>query len=176
MTHKTVNLDLSCYKDNLTVLTALFKYHARKEGWSEQDIDNVLTEANRLKDHSHFVETISSYCEVKIDDKVDPKEVWEVLSQLSLHTHYLASKPIAKWNAYDLSNYRALMIKSGKLKKVYGVYNTAVTQDNVAVVDQHPNFFFDSREKAEAVMQELIADGAFQASEVQVLFHYQKQQ
>ena len=173
--NKTVNLDLDRYRDDLTILTALFKYQARKEAWSEAEIDAVIAEANRLKDRDHFIETIESHCEVRLDERIDPKEVWQVLSQLGLHTHYLASKAIAQWDEYDLSNYRSLMIKAGKLKKVYGVYDTMVSQDDVAMVDKHPNFFFDSKEKAEAVMQELIADGVFSADEVHVLFHYRKQ-
>lgn len=173
--NKTVNLDLNCYKDNLTVLTALFKYHARKEGWSKEQINTVLTEAHRLKDHTHCIETISSHCEVHIDDTIDPKEVWEVLSQLGLYTHYLAYKVIAKWDCYDINNFRSLMIKAGKLKKMYGIYNTTVSQEEVPNVDSHPNFFFDSKEKAETVMQGFIADGIFEADEIHVLFRYEKQ-
>lgn len=173
--NKTVNLDLSCYKDDLTILTALFKYQARKEGWTEDEIDELLYDAKSPKDYDHFIETISSHCQVKMDTNVDPKELWEVLSQLGLHTHYLASKAIAKWDSYDVSNYRTLLIKSGKLKKVYGIYNTMVAQDDVAIVDNHPNFFFDSKDKAEAVLQELITDKVFEKDEVYVLFHYKKQ-
>ena len=48
---------------------------------------------------------------------VDPKEVWKVLSQLGLHTHYLATKAIAYWDEYDHSNYRSLLYKAGRLKQ-----------------------------------------------------------
>jgi len=47
---------------------------------------------------------------------IDPKEVWSVLCQLGLHTHYLASKSIDFWDEYDRSNYRSLLYKSGRLK------------------------------------------------------------
>ena len=174
MIDKTVNLDLGCYKDDLTVLAGLFKYQARKEAWEEPEIDTVIAEANRLKDRDHFIETIRAHCEVRIDQHIDPKEVWEVLSQLGLHTHYLASKTIASWDSYDVSNFRSLMIKAGKLKKMYGIYDTNVSQEDISHVDSHPNFFFDSREKAEAVMREFIADGIFQADDIHVLFRYKK--
>ncbi|WP_299223855.1 hypothetical protein [uncultured Psychroserpens sp.] len=49
-------------------------------------------------------------------ESIDPKEVWEVLSQLGHHTHYLATKPITDWDEYDRSNYRSLRIKAGKEK------------------------------------------------------------
>ena len=174
MNLKTVNLDLSCYKDNLNILTALFKYQARKEAWSEEEISSVLSEAYRLNDHDHFIETITSHCEVKNDEKIDPKEVWGVLSQLGLHTHYLASKEIARWNVYDKSNYRALMIKAGKLKKVYGIYDSMINQNDMPDIESHPNFCFDNKEKAELVMQEMIADDVFKADEVHVLWRYKK--
>jgi len=173
--NKTVNLDLGCYKDNLTVLLALFKYQARKEAWDEPEIDAVISEANRLGDHDHFIETITSHCRVKIDERIDPKEVWEVLSQLGLHTHYLASKAIATWDSYDLGNFRSLMIKSGKLKKMYGIYDTCISQKDMPHVDSHPNFFFDNREKAEAVIREFVADGIYRADSIHVLFRYKKQ-
>ena len=53
---------------------------------------------------------------MKQNKKIDPKEVWEILQQLGLHTHYLASKPIINWDEYDRSNYRSLRIKAGKEK------------------------------------------------------------
>mgnify|MGYP007033642436 FL=1 len=48
------------------------------------------------------------------NESTDPKEVWEVLSQLGHRTHYLASKPIELWDEYDRSNYKSLRRKAGK--------------------------------------------------------------
>lgn len=51
---------------------------------------------------------------MKNNEKIDPKEVWDILQQLGLYTHYLASKPIAFWDEYDRSNYMSLKRKAGK--------------------------------------------------------------
>jgi len=51
---------------------------------------------------------------MKQNESIDPNEVWEVLSQLGHHTHYLASKPIKSWDEYDRSNYKSLRRKAGK--------------------------------------------------------------
>lgn len=53
------------------------------------------------------------------NNNICPDEVWEVLSQLGHHTHYLASKPIELWDEYDRSNYRSLRKKAGKDKNEY---------------------------------------------------------
>lgn len=178
MTHeisKTLNLDLRCYQTDSIVVEALFKFHARKADWTEQEINLVLTEAHRLKDHDHFMEVINKHCEVKFDNRIDPKEVWEVLSQLGLHTHYLANKSIAFWDTYDLSNYRSLMIKAGKLKKVYGIYDSLVNQDDVSSINSHPPFFFKTKEEAQAVMQDMVVAHKWNKEDCHVLFHYIKQ-
>jgi hypothetical protein len=51
-----------------------------------------------------------------------PEAVQATLNQLCLHLHYLGDKPVSQWDGYDLSNYRSLQLKSGRLIKVYGIY------------------------------------------------------
>lgn len=48
---------------------------------------------------------------------IDPNEVWEVLRQLDVETHYLGQKPTEEWDKYDLSNYKALLHKAGRAPK-----------------------------------------------------------
>ena len=107
---------------------------------------------------------------------IDPKEVWEVLCQLGHQTHYLATKVIAHWDEYDHSNYRALQIKAGRIKRMYGIYDTDIKQEDVYNVDSPPNTFYPSLEEALSEMQKLINDGTFKEEEVQVLSLYRKQE
>ena len=171
--NKTVNLDLSNYDVNSFVILGLFVHQAKKEGWTEQEIEIVTKEA-KSKDYEHLCQTIKNHCEVK-QQQVSCEEIWEVLSQLGLYTHYLASKPIADWDGYDHSNYKALLIKSGKLKKMYGIYGSNVSQNDVEIVTSHPNFYFKKEEEAKAAMKQLVADGLFKAEELHVLHRYRRQ-
>ncbi|WP_299111942.1 hypothetical protein [uncultured Winogradskyella sp.] len=171
--NKTVNLDLSNYEVNSFVILGLFVHQAKKEGWTQEEIEAVAKEA-KSKDYEHLCQTIKYYCEVK-QEQISSEEIWEVLSQLGFHTHYLASKPIDNWDEYDRSNYRSLLIKSGKLKKMYGIYKSNVSQNDVELVTSHPNFYFKKEEEAKAVMQQLIADGLFSPEELHILHRYRRQ-
>jgi len=170
---KTVNLDLSSYEVNSFVILGLFVDQAKKEGWTEEEIEAVTKEA-KSKDYEYLSQTIKNHCEVK-EQRITYEEIWEVLSQLGQHTHYLANKPIADWDGYDRSNYRWLLIKSGKLRKMYGIYGSNVSQNDVDTVTSHPNFYFRKEEEANAVMQQLIADGLFKPEELHVLYRYRRQ-
>ncbi|MFV0571718.1 MAG: hypothetical protein ACK5M1_04695 [Xanthomarina gelatinilytica] len=171
--NKTVNLDLVGYNGNAFVILGLFQHQARQEEWSDAEIDAVITEA-KSKDYDHLLATILNHCEAK-KQSIDPKEVWDVLNQLSLQTHYLADKVIANWDEYDHANYRSLLIKAGRLKKMYGVYESYIKQDDVETTTSHPNFFFKTQEEATAVMEQIVADGLFEADELHVLYRYKKQ-
>lgn len=171
--NKTVNLDLSSYEANTFVILGLFALQAKKEGWTEHEIE-IVTKQAKSKDYEYLCQTIKNHCEVK-QQQVTSEEVWEVLSQLGLHTHYLASKPIEDWDGYDRSNYRSLLIKSGKLKKMYGIYGSNVSQNDVDVVTEHPSFYFKKEEEAKAVIQQLIAEGLFKPEELHVLHRYRRQ-
>lgn len=108
------------------------------------------------------------------DPSINPKEVWDILQQLRLYTHYLASKPIAFWDEYDRSNYRSLQRKSGRIKQMYGIYSTDVNQQEASHATTQPKRFFRTKEEATAVMNELIAQGALNKNEVHILWIYKK--
>ncbi|MBV7270647.1 hypothetical protein [Winogradskyella luteola] len=170
--NKTVNLDLSSYDVNSFVILGLFVHQAKKEGWTKEEIE-LVTKKAKSKDYEHLCRTIKNHCEVK-QQKISSEEIWEVLSQLGLHTHYLASKPIEDWDSYDRSNYKLLLIKSRKLMKMYGIYGSDVSQKDVDTVTSHPNFYFSKEEEATAVMQQLYADGVFSPGELHVLYRYKR--
>ncbi len=64
--NKTVNLDLVGKNGNAFVLMGFFQKQARKEGWSQEEIDVVLTEA-KSDDYNHLLVTLSSYCKPEND-------------------------------------------------------------------------------------------------------------
>ncbi len=101
-----------------------------------------------------------------------PVEVMKTLEQLGLQTHYLASKAIAFWDEYDHSNYRSLQIKAGKIKRVYGIYDTMVKQQDVYQITSQPKRFFESYDLAKEKLQEFIDSGTFKEDEIHILYRY----
>lgn len=62
LVEKTVNLDLVGVDGNAYIIMAQFKRQATKEGWSKDEIDLVLQEA-QSKDYNHLLSTILDYCD-----------------------------------------------------------------------------------------------------------------
>ena len=65
---KTLNLELVGVDGNAYAIMGLFRRQARREGWSEQEIETVIEEA-MSGDYNHLLSTIMTYCEPK-----DPEE------------------------------------------------------------------------------------------------------
>lgn len=63
---KTVNLNLVGVDGNAFMIMGVFKWQAKKEGWSNKEIDTVITEA-KSGDYNHLLATISNHCEAKDD-------------------------------------------------------------------------------------------------------------
>ena len=82
--------------------------------------------------------------------------------------HYLASKPVNDWDEYDLSNYRSLLQKSGKAKKVYAIFTADVLAEDVYAVTTKPSYFFDTKEDAETEIQNIIKEEKFTESELKI--------
>ena len=57
-----VHLNVDDYHENTDVLIEMFKATALQEGWREHEVHAVITEAYRLLDHDHLIETIRKYC------------------------------------------------------------------------------------------------------------------
>lgn len=64
---KTVNLDLVGIDGNAYSIMGAFSRQARRELWSQQEIDLVLEEA-QSGDYNHLLATIMSYCEPIYND------------------------------------------------------------------------------------------------------------
>lgn len=58
---KKVNLDLVGIDSNAFSILAAFRRQARREGWTKEEIDEVLTEAKK-GDYSDLLNTISNRC------------------------------------------------------------------------------------------------------------------
>ena len=58
---KYVKLQLWGLDGNAFSLMGAFRIQARKEGWSEDDISKVITEA-RSSDYDHLIATLDSHC------------------------------------------------------------------------------------------------------------------
>lgn len=61
MTDKKIKLKLVGLDGNAFVLLAAFQRQAEKEGWTQEDIDEVLTEA-KSGDYAHLTTVLSDHC------------------------------------------------------------------------------------------------------------------
>ncbi len=61
---KTVNLELVDVDGNAFAIMGVFSRQARREGWTQEEIDLVLEEA-KSGDYDHLLATIMIYCEPK---------------------------------------------------------------------------------------------------------------
>ena len=67
---KTVNLDLVGVNGNAFMIIGVFQRQAKREGWSKEEIDLVLTEA-KSGDYNHLLATIENHCEPKDESHDD---------------------------------------------------------------------------------------------------------
>lgn len=69
--NKTVNLDLVGIDCNAFSIMGAFSRQARRERWTQEEIDLVLEEA-KSGDYDHLLATIMGYCEpIDEDDEND---------------------------------------------------------------------------------------------------------
>ncbi|MGJ8665156.1 MAG: hypothetical protein ACSHW7_02220 [Patiriisocius sp.] len=61
---KTVNLDLDGVNGNTFFIMGAFKRQAKREGWTQDEINEVLKEA-KSRDYNHVLSTIKNHCEIK---------------------------------------------------------------------------------------------------------------
>jgi hypothetical protein len=70
MINKTVNLNLVGLNSDAYSIINAFKRQAQEEGWTEEEIEEVITKA-RSGNYAHFISTIDDYC---IDDSEDEED------------------------------------------------------------------------------------------------------
>ncbi|MCI5050862.1 MAG: hypothetical protein MRY57_00960 [Candidatus Pacebacteria bacterium] len=64
---KTVDLDLDGVNGNAFMIMGVWRRQAVREGWSDDEIQAVLTEA-KSSDYNHLLATIMNHCESKNDE------------------------------------------------------------------------------------------------------------
>lgn len=62
LNNKMINLDLRGFKGTAKTLLGLFEYVAKRESWTDEEIELVVTESTKHDDYNHLVETIREYC------------------------------------------------------------------------------------------------------------------
>ena len=70
--NKTINLELVGVNGNAFMIMGVFQRQARKENWTQEEIDLVLEEA-KSSDYNHLLATISNHCEV-IDESLNTSD------------------------------------------------------------------------------------------------------
>jgi hypothetical protein len=64
---KTVDFDLVGVNGNAFMVMGVFRKQARKEGWSDDDIQVVIDEA-KSGNYDHLMATIINHCESKEEE------------------------------------------------------------------------------------------------------------
>lgn len=100
--------------------------------------------------------------------KLEQEEVDGFFQRTQNEIHYLASKPVEEWDSYDVSNYRSLLLKTGTTKKVFGIFTSDVLAEDVYAVTTKPSYFFDTKEEAEAEIENIVSEGQFSKEELVV--------
>ena len=61
---KTVNLNLIGVNGNVFMIMGVFRKQAKRDGWTQEEIDLVLTEA-KSGDYNHLLATIENHSKPK---------------------------------------------------------------------------------------------------------------
>lgn len=59
---KTVNIDLHQVDDNAFHIMGAFGRHAKRQGWTQVEVDTVIAEAT-AGDYDHMLAVIQAHCE-----------------------------------------------------------------------------------------------------------------
>lgn len=68
--NKTIKLDLIGIDGNAHAIIAVFKRQALREGWTSDEVEQVLTEAKSFN-YDHLLATILNHCEVEDEPFID---------------------------------------------------------------------------------------------------------
>jgi hypothetical protein len=64
---KTVNLNLVGVDSNAFAILGAFERQARREGWTQEEI-NLVTEEAKTRDYDHLLNVIVNHCELQEED------------------------------------------------------------------------------------------------------------
>lgn len=93
--------------------------------------------------------------------KLEQSEVHRFFDQIRIDPHYLRDKPVDQWDSYDTSNYYSILVKHGKIKRVFAIFTADVKSEDKYAVTTKPSYFFDTRKEAEKELENIIAEGQF---------------
>ena len=147
-------------------------YWLYKDVWSENALG--FMERDKLLELINGDDVVLDWTIHKIEQQMttisnySQEEVESFFIKTQNEIHYLASKPVENWDEYDLSNYRNLLLKTGKAKKVYAVFTADVLAEDVYAVTTKPSYFFDTKKEAEAEIKSIVAEGQFTKDELVV--------
>lgn len=133
-----------------------------EELWETIDDDCVLLEYNLEKWKTSL----------KSKEGITTQKVWNTLEQLNLRSHYLGVKYTTQWDAYDLSNYRSLQLKAGCVQKMYGIFDIAVSQEQVHQVTTKPFRYYKQEAITYEILEKLIQAQHHQKDNLHVLYVY----
>lgn len=120
-------------------------------------------------DYSILLWTIHRLQKQMIDTpSISQKDIDAFFQRTHNEIHYLASKPVEEWDEYDTSNYRSLLVKTGTTKKVFAIFTSDVLAEDVYAVTTKPSYFFDTKEEAEAEIDNILIEKKFTRDELVV--------
>mgnify|MGYP000454018693 FL=1 len=60
--NKMIDFDFRGFKGTTQAILELFQHLAKEEGWTSEEIQNVIAEATKNGDEDHLIETIIEHC------------------------------------------------------------------------------------------------------------------
>ncbi len=141
-----------------------------RDSWSKNALgfmERKALEEIILTDYQVLLWTIHKFEErMTASPEYSQDEIDGYFQRTQNEMHYLALKPVAEWDAYDYSNYRSLMVKTGTTKKVYAIFTSDVLKEDVYAVTSKPSYFFDTKAEAEAELQKILEGDEFKPNEL----------
>ena len=100
--------------------------------------------------------------------KYSQSEVTSFFRKQQKEMHYLASKPVEDWDAYDKANYHSLRLKTNTSKQVYGIFTSDVLAEDVYAVTTKPTHFFDTKKEAEDELENILLEKKFKRKDLTI--------
>lgn len=149
-------------KDDL-VSICLWLYS--QKSWKREDLE-IKSEAQLIEligTHANCVLWMIFELENRMNSfpRYTQEEVHNFLNKTQNENHYLMMKPVEQWDEYDKSNYRSILLRTGKAKRVFGIFNADVLEEDVYAVTTKPSYFFDTKEEAKNEITNIVAEGQF---------------
>lgn len=134
------------------------------EGMSRSKVISLLGDSQALLKWTRY----SLEMKITAAPQYAQSEVHSFFTKNQKESHYLASKPVTVWDAYDRANYRSLLMKTGSTRRVFGIFLSNVKASDVYIVETKPEHLFDTQKEAEIELKRLIDERAFLPSELKI--------